>query len=123
MAMNNENKGLILDVLRTNSGTSNIIDKVTFYYAVAGSGALYTTRPDITWSATLTDGKLVMSGTVDIENTSGSTINVSGLALINSGAATLADTTDAVAIQVFGNTVALEDGEILRVLTLTYTID
>ena len=118
--MNNENKELMLDTLRLASGQ---IDKVTFYYVAAGIGVLWSLTPDVTWTVAA-DGKLTMTGTLDFENTTSLTISPIGFCLLNSSATALVDTDDAVSIYALpGGSVSLDPGEIIRISSMTYTVD
>lgn len=121
--MTNENKHLILDVLRTTSG---LIDKITYYKVSIGSVLTLETSAakDVTWSAAA-DGKLTMSAPLDFENDGSSDITgITGFALYNSSATTLVLASDAVKIWPLpSGAVTLEVGEIIRCATAEYTID
>jgi len=121
--MTNENKHLILDVLRTTSG---LIDKITYYRNVGGGVLQLVTSAakTVTWGAAA-DGKLTMSAALDFENTSGSDISgVTGFALYNSSASALTTVADAVSFWPLpSGAITLEDGEILRCATAEYTVD
>jgi hypothetical protein len=121
--MNNENKHLILDTLRTTSG---LIDKITYYQYVGGGvlSLVTSAAKDVTWGAAA-DGKLTMTTPLDFENSGSSDISgITGFALYNSSATTLLTTDDAVKIWPLpSGAVTLEVGEILRCATAEYTIN
>lgn len=123
--MNNENKHLILDTLRTTSG---LIDKITYYRAVPYGGLFFdiSEAQDVTWGAAA-DGKLTMSAPLDFENDGSSDISgITGFALYNSGIGYSSDQTLDKAVAYWplpSGAVTLEPGEILRCVTAEYTID
>lgn len=116
--MNTENKNTILDALRLASG---VIDQIA-YVTIAGTIG---TPTNITWSAA-SGGYLNLSASIDFTNTSGSDINIIGIALLSSNTTPTAGqpaNNEAVAVSYFGSTIQVQDNEILRVSSATYTID
>ena len=117
--MNDANKNKILDLIEAGGA----INKIAAYKSV-GSG-LYgidsTLNETISWGAAA-GGVLTNSAAVSLVNDSGSSITVEGVALFSSTVSITAHT-DAVAYYPFATQVVLDDGEILRLNTVTYTID
>jgi len=116
--MDTANKNAILDALRAASG---IIDQIA-YVTISG---VIGTPTNLTWDAA-SGGYLELSAAIDFTNTSGSDINIIGIALLSSGTTPTAGqpaTSEAVAISYFGSTIQVQDNEILRVSNATYTID
>jgi hypothetical protein len=116
--MNEGNKNKILNWIKTGGA----IDKVAPYYYV-GSGVFGISTAlaqTITWGAA-SGGVLTNSAAVDIEN-SGATITIQGVVLYSSTVA-VSNVDDCVAKFPFATQVVLDDGEILRLNTVTYTID
>ena len=117
--MNVANKNKILDLIEAGGA----IDKIAAYkYVGSGIYALDSTLVDtISWGAAA-GGILTNSAAVSLDNNSGSSITVQGVVLYSSTVA-ITNFDDAVAVYPFSTQVSLDAGEILRLNTVTYTID
>ncbi len=116
--MNVANKNMILDLIANGSA----INKVAPYiYAGGGNYGISTALAEtISWGAA-TGGILTNSAVVNIEAGS-SSITIEGIVLYNS-TQSVTSIDDCVAVYSFATQVALDAGEILRLNTVTYTID
>ena len=117
--MNVANKNKILDLIEAGGA----INKIAAYkYVGSGIYALDTTLVDtVSWGAAA-GGILTNSAVVSLENNSGGSITVQGVVLYSS-AVPVSNFDDTVAVYPFSTQVTLDDGEILRLNTVTYTID
>jgi hypothetical protein len=117
--MTNENKNILLDRLNA----TGFIDKIG--YIIEGSN-LCDGFVTTSW-ASASSGVLANSTEMDFTNSSGSSINIIGVALFSSsltaydGDPLAADS--AVKTDLFDSTITLEDGETLRLENYTYTIE
>ena len=116
--MNVANKNMILDLIEAGGAINKV---APYYYVGSGVFGISTALAEtISWGAA-SGGILTNSAAVNIEAGS-SSITIEGVVLYNS-TQSVTSIDDCVAKYEFSSQVSLDAGEILRLNTVTYTID